>query len=47
MNSYRGNYLNTFNIIIIKYYLFIHPSDIIEYFWYIKHLTFLPRVVLY
>lgn len=30
MNSYRGSYLNRLNIIIVKYYLFIHPSNIIE-----------------
>lgn len=30
MNSYRGSYSNTLNIIIVKYYLFIHPSNIIE-----------------
>ena len=41
-----SDYLNTLNIIIIKYYLFTHPQNSIECFLCIKHLTFLPYVVL-
>ena len=34
MNSYHGSYLNTLKIIIVKYNLFIHPSNAVELLLY-------------